>query len=46
VVNTPHNPTGKVFSRAELDLIAELCQRHDTLSPEAARTRSTPPSSV
>lgn len=31
VVNTPHNPTGKVFSRAELDLIAELCQRHDTL---------------
>jgi aspartate/methionine/tyrosine aminotransferase len=31
VVNTPHNPTGKVFSRAELDLIAELCQRWDAL---------------
>ncbi len=32
VINTPHNPTGKVFSRAELELIAELCQRHDTLA--------------
>jgi len=31
IVNTPHNPTGKVFSRAELELIAELCQRHNTL---------------
>jgi aminotransferase len=31
VVNTPHNPTGKVFTRAELELIAELCQRHDAL---------------
>jgi aspartate/methionine/tyrosine aminotransferase len=29
IVNTPHNPTGKVFSREELGLIAELCQRHD-----------------
>jgi aspartate/methionine/tyrosine aminotransferase len=29
VVNTPHNPTGKVFTRAELDLIAELAQRWD-----------------
>ncbi len=26
IVNTPHNPTGKVFSRAELQLIAELDQ--------------------
>ena len=26
VVNTPHNPTGKVFSREELELIAELCR--------------------
>jgi aspartate/methionine/tyrosine aminotransferase len=32
VVNTPNNPTGKVFSRAELGLIAELCQRHDALA--------------
>jgi aspartate/methionine/tyrosine aminotransferase len=27
VVNTPNNPTGKVFTREELQLIAELCQR-------------------
>jgi aspartate/methionine/tyrosine aminotransferase len=32
VVNTPHNPTGKVFSRAELELIAELCREHDALA--------------
>ncbi len=25
LLNTPHNPTGKVFTRAELALIAELC---------------------
>ena len=27
IVNTPHNPTGKVFSLAELTLIAGLCQQ-------------------
>jgi aspartate/methionine/tyrosine aminotransferase len=32
VVNSPHNPTGKVFSRAELELIADLCQEHDVLA--------------
>ena len=32
VVTNPHNPTGKVFSREELSLIAELCQEHDTLA--------------
>ena len=32
VVNTPHNPTGKVFSRHELELIAELCQRWDVVA--------------
>jgi aspartate/methionine/tyrosine aminotransferase len=32
IINTPHNPTGKVFSRAELELIAQLCQRFDTLA--------------
>ncbi len=32
IVTNPHNPTGKVFSRAELDLIASLCQEHDTLA--------------
>lgn len=29
MLNTPHNPTGKVFSRAELEAIAELCKAHD-----------------
>jgi aminotransferase len=32
VINTPHNPTGKVFSRAELELIAELCIEHGALA--------------
>jgi aminotransferase len=27
VINTPNNPTGKVFTRAELDVIASSCQR-------------------
>ena len=31
VVNTPHNPTGKVFTRAELDVISALCQEWDVL---------------
>jgi N-succinyldiaminopimelate aminotransferase len=31
ILNTPHNPTGKVFTRDELGTIAELCQRHDVL---------------
>ncbi|MCX7791038.1 MAG: methionine aminotransferase [Chloroflexaceae bacterium] len=31
LLNTPHNPTGKVFSRAELELIAALCIEHDVL---------------
>jgi aspartate/methionine/tyrosine aminotransferase len=32
VVNTPHNPTGKVYSRAELELIASLCVEHDAIA--------------
>jgi aspartate/methionine/tyrosine aminotransferase len=32
VINTPHNPTGKVFSRAELELIAELCIEHGAIA--------------
>jgi N-succinyldiaminopimelate aminotransferase len=32
LVNTPHNPTGKVFSREELKLIADLCIRHDAIA--------------
>lgn len=30
--NTPHNPTGKVFSAADLSLIAELCRAHDAIA--------------
>jgi N-succinyldiaminopimelate aminotransferase len=29
LLNTPHNPTGRVFTRTELDLIARLCIEHD-----------------
>ena len=29
LLNSPHNPTGKVFTGAELALIAQLCQEHD-----------------
>ena len=29
VVNTPHNPTGRVFTKEEISLIAELCITHD-----------------
>jgi aspartate/methionine/tyrosine aminotransferase len=32
LVNTPHNPTGTVFSRSELTLIAELCREFDVLA--------------
>jgi aspartate/methionine/tyrosine aminotransferase len=29
LLNTPHNPTGKVFTRQELEFIANLAQEHD-----------------
>lgn len=32
LVNTPHNPTGKVFTREELKLIGELCIKHDVIA--------------
>ncbi len=32
IINTPHNPTGKVFTREELRLIADLCIEHDALA--------------
>src|SRR5215207_4511287 len=32
VVNTPHNPTGKVFTRAELEQIAALCRRWNVVA--------------
>jgi len=32
IVNTPNNPTGHIFTREELTLIAQLCQEHDALA--------------
>jgi N-succinyldiaminopimelate aminotransferase len=32
LLNSPHNPTGKVFSRAELELVAALCREHDLVA--------------
>ena len=32
IVNTPNNPTGKVFTRAELELIRDLCVKFDVLA--------------
>jgi aspartate/methionine/tyrosine aminotransferase len=31
LLNTPHNPTGKVFSRDELEFIAALCAKNDVI---------------
>lgn len=32
IVNTPNNPTGKVYTREDLQFIAELCIKHDVLA--------------
>ena len=32
VINTPNNPTGRVFDRDEMAAIAELCAEHDLLA--------------
>ena len=32
ILNTPNNPTGKVFTRAELEFIRELCMEFDALA--------------
>ncbi|HEX3746099.1 MAG TPA: aminotransferase class I/II-fold pyridoxal phosphate-dependent enzyme [Bryobacteraceae bacterium] len=32
ILNSPNNPTGKVFTRAELEQIASLCQEFDVLA--------------
>ena len=32
IINTPNNPTGKIFSRDELRLIGKLCQKWDVLA--------------
>lgn len=31
LINTPHNPTGRVFSRSELEAVAALCRDHDLI---------------
>jgi len=31
IVNTPHNPVGKVFTKAELEMIAALAEEHNLL---------------
>jgi len=32
MINTPHNPTGRMFTRAELTTIAELCQEYNVIA--------------
>jgi N-succinyldiaminopimelate aminotransferase len=32
ILNTPHNPLGKVFSRAELEAVAAVCLEHDLIA--------------
>jgi aminotransferase len=32
LINTPHNPTGRVFTREELQVVADLCQKWDVLA--------------
>lgn len=31
ILNTPHNPIGKVFSTKELEAISDICKKHDLL---------------
>jgi aminotransferase len=32
IINSPHNPTGKVFTHGELQLIADLCNKHGVIA--------------
>src|ERR1044072_620295 len=32
IINTPNNPTGKVFTRSELETIASLCRKWDAIA--------------
>lgn len=32
IINTPNNPTGKVYTRDELSFIADLCQKWDVIA--------------
>jgi N-succinyldiaminopimelate aminotransferase len=31
ILNSPHNPTGRVFDEEELAIVAEMCQQHDVV---------------
>ena len=32
LLNTPHNPSGRVFDRAEMEAVADLCIEHDVIA--------------
>ena len=32
ILNGPNNPTGRVYSQQELELVSEFCQRYDTIA--------------
>jgi aminotransferase len=32
ILNSPNNPTGKVFDRSELEVVRDLCVRHDLVA--------------
>jgi aspartate/methionine/tyrosine aminotransferase len=32
IINTPNNPTGRVYTREELTAIAEMCRKHDVIA--------------
>ncbi len=32
LLNSPHNPTGTVFTRGELEIIADVCREHDLVA--------------
>ncbi|KAG1714363.1 Kynurenine--oxoglutarate transaminase 3 [Nymphon striatum] len=32
IVNTPNNPLGKIFTRAELEMIGDLCKKHNVIA--------------
>jgi len=32
LINTPHNPTGRVFNKSELEFIAALCRKHEVVA--------------
>lgn len=46
IVNTPHNPVGKVFTKAELELIAGLAEEHNLLVMADEVVRASPTLSI